>query len=314
MPNALIYATTVLIWGSTWYVITLQIGAVPLEMSVAYRFALAALVLLAYAALRGRRLGFGGRAHLRMAVQGLLNFGCTYTLVYLSAQYLTSGLIAVANSNVVFLNILFGALWFGQALKARVALGAAVGFGGMALIFAPDIARVDLSGDTVLGLALALGSTVTTSLGNLIAGSNQRAGIPVLQGTGFAMAYGAAVVFVVALAQGHGPAIEWTARYLGSLAYLALFGSVIAFAGYCTLLGRIGADRAAYSMVLFPVVALAISTVLEDYAWTVEALAGVALVLLGNLLVIARLRRRKAVAAQGARRVADCRPLPRGEG
>ena len=297
MPNAVIYVTTVLIWGSTWYVITLQIGTVPLEMSVAYRFALAALVLLVFARLRGLRLGFSGVEHLRMAGQGLLNFGCTYTLVYLSAQYLTSGLIAVANSNVVFLNILFGALWFGQALKARVALGAAIGFVGMLLIFAPDIAGVSLTGDTAIGLALALGSTVTTSLGNLIAGSNQRAGVPVLQGTGYAMAYGAAAVFVFALLQGHAPAIEWTARYLGSLAYLTLFGSVIAFAGYYTLLGRIGADRAAYSMVLFPVVALAISTMLEDYAWTAEALAGVALVLLGNLLVIARLRRRKAVAA-----------------
>ncbi len=297
MPNALIYVTTVLIWGSTWYVITLQIGTVPLEMSVAYRFALAALMLLAFARLRGHRLSFTGREHLRMAAQGLLNFGCTYTLVYLSAQYLTSGLIAVANANVVFLNILFGALWFGQALRARVALGAGIGFIGMLLIFAPDIVGVDLTGDTAIGLALALGSTVTTSLGNLIAGSNQRAGVPVLQGTGYAMAYGAAAVFVFALLQGHAPAIEWTARYLGSLAYLTLFGSVIAFAGYYTLLGRIGADRAAYSMVLFPVVALAISTVLEDYVWTLEALAGVALVLLGNLLVIARLRRRKAVAA-----------------
>ena len=297
MPNALIYVTTVLIWGSTWYVITLQIGTVPLEMSVAYRFALAALMLLAFARLRRLRLGFTGRQHLRMAAQGLLNFGGTYTLVYLSAQYLTSGLIAVANSNVVFLNILFGALLFGQALKARVALGAAIGFVGMLLIFAPDIVGVDWTGETAIGLALALGSTVTTSFGNLIAGSNQRAGIPVLQGTGYAMAYGAAAVFVFALAQGHLPAIEWTARYLVSLAYLALFGSVIAFAGYYTLLGRIGADRAAYSMVLFPVVALAISTVLEDYIWTVEALAGVALVLLGNLLVIARLRRRKTVAA-----------------
>ncbi len=296
MPNTVLYAVTVLIWGSTWYVITLQIGVVPLEMSVAYRFALAALVLLAYARLRGHRLGFTGREHLRMAGQGLLNFGCTYTLVYLSAQYLTSGLIAVANSNVVFLNILFGALWFGQALRARVAVGAVVGFAGMALIFAPDIARVDLSGDTILGLALALGSTVTTSLGNLLAGSNQRAGVPVLQGTGYAMAYGAAAVFVFALARGHAPAIEWTARYLGSLAYLTIFGSVIAFAGYYTLLGRIGADRASYAMVLFPVVALAISTVLESYQWTPSALAGVALVLLGNLLVIVRLRRRKVAA------------------
>ena len=297
MPNALIYVTTVLIWGSTWYVITLQIGTVPLEMSVAYRFALAALVLLVFARLRRLRLGFSGAEHLRIAAQGLLNFGGTYTLVYLSAQYLTSGLIAVANANVVFLNILFGALWFGQALKARVALGAVIGFAGMVLIFAPDIAGVSLTGDVAIGLALALGSTVTTSLGNMLAGSNQRAGIPVLQGTGYAMAYGAAAVFVFALAQGHAPAIEWTARYLGSLAYLTLFGSVIAFAGYYTLLGRIGADRAAYSMVLFPVVALAISTVLEDYVWTAEALAGVALVLLGNLLVIARLRRRKVAAA-----------------
>jgi drug/metabolite transporter (DMT)-like permease len=78
--------------------------------------------------------------------------------------------------------------------------------------------------------------------------------------------------------------------YVGSLIYLAVFGSVIAFACYFALLARIGPERSAYATVLFPIVALTISTLFEDYQWRATALVGVALILAGNLLVLARPR------------------------
>src|SRR3546814_162600 len=160
MPNGVLYALCVLIWGSTWYAITFQMGVVPVELSVAYRFALAAALLLGFVAATGGRLRFGVRQHGRMAAQGVLSIGITYTLVYLAAAHLPSGLLAVSNSNIVFMTILFGVLFFGQPVRLRVILGAVVGFCGMELVFAPDIGGFDLSSGTGLGLALALASTV----------------------------------------------------------------------------------------------------------------------------------------------------------
>lgn len=289
MPNGLLYALCVLIWGSTWYVLTFQVGAVPVELSVAYRFALAAALLIGALALAGVRLRFGWRQHGRMAAQGVLNIGLSYTLVYLAAQHLPSGLLAVSHANIVFMNVLFGALFFAQPVRPRVVVGAVVGLAGMALIFLPDLAGIERSDGLLLGLACALAATVASSLGQLVAGANLRAGIPVLPGTGFAMAYGALAVLLAALARGHALAFEPTPAYLVSLVYLAVFGSVVAFACYYTLLGRIGADRAGYVTVLFPVVALAISTALEGYQWTPSALAGAVLVLTGNVVALARL-------------------------
>lgn len=303
MPNSLHYALVVLIWGSSWYVLTFQVGVVPAELSVAYRFALAAALLLGFVALRRGRLRFGLREHGRMAAQGFLNIAIGYPLVYMAAAYLPSGLMAVSNANMVFMTILFGALLFGQRLRARVLAGAVVGFAGMALIFAPDIEGFDLTAGTGLGLVLVVTSTAAAALGSLVAGSNQRAGIPVLAGTGYAMAYGAAAVLALALSRGEALVFDWRLPYVASLAYLAVFGSVVAFGCYFTLLGRIGADKASYATVLFPVVALAISTLLEGYVWTPAALAGAVLVLAGNLIATARLpapRARRARRAEAA--------------
>ena len=96
--------------------------------------------------------------------------------------------------------------------------------------------------------------------------------------------------YVLALLGGAPFVFDPQPSYVIGLLYLALCGSVLAFGAYLTLLGRIGADRAAYATVLFPLVALAISTVVEDYVWTPTAMLGVALVLAGNLLVLLRPR------------------------
>jgi drug/metabolite transporter (DMT)-like permease len=122
----------------------------------------------------------------------------------------------------------------------------------------------------------------------------------------WAMLIGASVLGAGALVLGMPFTIEPGMRYTASLLYLAIPGSVIAFTAYLTLVGRIGPDRAAYSTVLFPVVALTVSTVVEGYVWTPAAFAGLVLVLCGNLLafvspaaLLARLKsaRRPSVSA-----------------
>ena len=300
MANAALYIVTVLIWGSSWFVVTFQLGVVPPEISVAYRFAFAGLVLLAFCLATGRRLRFAPRQHLAMAVQGVLMFAINYTLIYFAASRITTGLIAVMFSTIIVFNILFGALLFRSRVRPQVALGALFGVAGTVLVFAHELAGFDVESRRFTGIVLSLLAVALASLGNMMSVRNQAAGLPVVQTNAYSMLYAGILVMVVALLRGLPIVFDPSPAYVGSFLFLAIFATAIGFGGYLTLLGRMGADRAAYIMVLFPIVALAMSTAFEGFRWSAEAGAGVALVLLGNLLTLMRLP-----AAWTARRAAS---------
>jgi len=288
MSNVGLYLSAVLIWGSTWLAITFQLGRVPPEVSVAYRFALASLILFLWCGARGVRLAFSWRDHRWMALQGALLFGVNYVLVYLAEGQISSGLVAVAFSLIVFLNILGSRLFFGSPVRPSMLVGAALGVGGVALVFLPELGRAAGNDRTVRGLAYAIISTVFASLGNLLASRNQRRGLPVVQLNTFGMMYGALFVGLYALAAGRPFVFDGSAGYLLSLGYLALFGSVLAFGAYLTLVGRIGAGRAGYTGAAIPIVALLLSTFFETLQWHVYTVLGIALCLGGNILVLRR--------------------------
>jgi drug/metabolite transporter (DMT)-like permease len=302
MKNLLLYSTTVLIWGSTWLVITFQLGAVDPILSVAYRFTLASLLLLAFAMLRKINLRFTARQHVFFGLQGALLFSLNYLLIYLAELRLTSGLVAVIFSMLVFMNILIGALFLGTPVLPNVVIGALVGLMGISLVFLPELSAFSLHDRGFVGLLLSLGGTLFASMGNIVAARNQQEGLPVVQTNAFGMGYGAILMFAIALIAGTPFRFETTPTYIASLVYLAVFGSIIAFGAYLTLLGRIGADRASYSSLLFPLVALGISTLFEGYQWSVPALVGVLLVLAGNFLVLSR-RRKMALVSQAETQV-----------
>jgi drug/metabolite transporter (DMT)-like permease len=181
MTNLALYAVTVVIWGSTWLAIKYQLGVVAPEVSVAWRFLLAAAALIGFCLATGRPMRFGRRAHAAMALQGLLLFSINYLLIYHATLTLTTGLIAVVFSTVVVLNIAGAALLFGTAIEARVAVAAALGLAGIALVFLPQFAAADLAGGGTRGLMLAAAGTVCAAAGMLASAHNQRRGLPVMQ-------------------------------------------------------------------------------------------------------------------------------------
>ncbi len=284
--NLTFYLTTVLIWGTTWIAIKFQLGVVAPELSIAYRFGLASLLLTGYCLLRKYSLKFSWRQHLAMALQGLLLFSANYFLVYLASQYLASGLIAVVFSTIILMNIAFNVFLFKKSVQQRTLIGALLGLVGIVLVFWPEIVGFDLSKSGSRGLLLAILSTAISSSGNIASAYNQNRGLPIVQSNAISMAYGTGLLLMLALVRGTAVRFDPAPAYVLSLFYLALFGSVIAFGAYLTLIGRIGADRAAYVAILFPVIALAISTVYENYHWQAPAILGVALVLLGNVFVL----------------------------
>jgi len=288
MNDLALYACAVLIWGSTWLAIKFQLGVVPPAVSVAWRFAAAALILMAYAGLRRLSLRFDARTHLWLAVQGLLLFGINYVLVYLSEQTLASGLVALIFSLITFFNIVGLRLFFSVPVKRAALGGAVLGVIGVALVFWPELVNFSVSPGRRTGVILALIATVFASLGNMAATRSHRIELPVVQGNAWAMLYGALFVAVYAALDGERFVFDGSIAYVVSLLYLAVFGSVIAFVAYLTLLGRIGADRAGYTAVAIPVVAVALSTFFEDLHWNAPMVAGIAMCVAGNVLVLRR--------------------------
>lgn len=288
MIDLLLYVILVLVWGSTWIMVKFQVGVVAVDASIAYRFAIAAAFMFAWVVLRRLPLRFSLRDHLFMALQGLLIFSTNFFLMYLAASYLTTGLIAVVFSTASAMTLLFNALLLRRPPAPRVLLGAALGVTGIAVIFAPELAGLSFAGDAGLGLLLSVAGTVSFSLGGMVSARNQAAGLSVRGSTAWAMAYGALLLALLVPLRGASFGFDPAFPYVASLLYLAILGSVVAFACYFALLARIGAERAAYATVLFPVVALSLSTLFEDYQWSAAAFAGVVLTLAGNLLVLSK--------------------------
>jgi drug/metabolite transporter (DMT)-like permease len=289
LSTPVLYLVTVLIWGTSWYAMELQL-VLPGELAIAQRYLLSAVMLVGYCLLTERSLRFSRRDHLFMALQGFFLFSLNYILFYWAAAYLVSGLLAVCFSTITVMNIANGALLYRRRVEPKVALAALLGLIGIGLVFWPELAKVDLSRTAAVGLALSLVATYAASLGNMVTVRHQGAGIPVLEANAIGMSYGALFTLIIVVARGIPFEFVWTPSYLGALFYLAFFASIIGFGAYLTLIERIGADRAAYTGVLFPIVALGVSTFLENYRWTASAVIGVLLVLAGNLLVLARRR------------------------
>ncbi len=294
MKNILLFLTPTLIWGSTWFVIKFQVGDVDPLYSVSYRFGIAGVIMLMVSKIWGLKLNFTLKEHRFILLQGLLLFGFNYWMVYTSELYLTSGLVGLVFSLLVFFNILNSRLFLKTPFELKVIIGGFLGLAGTALVFWKDLSQFSLSDGKIFGLILAISSTFTASLGNIISARNQKNGIPVISSNAFGMSYGALAMFTIALISGKELSFVVSFPYIGSLLYLSVLGSIVAFGAYLTLIGNIGASRAAYVNLIGPVIALTLSTIFEDYRWTLLSFAGAALILTGNAVALASKRKQKS--------------------
>ena len=290
MKNFILFSIPALIWGSTWLAIKYQLGVVDPLVSVVYRFLLAAIILFVYCSLTGMNLRYSIKQHLFIALQGLLLFGINYWLVYLAEIHLESGLVAVLFSTIVFLNIINGAVFLKSKINITILLSSLIGFIGIILVFKDQLFGFTFSNLETLALLLAGVSAVTASFGNITSAYNQKNKLPVIQTNAFGMLYGSLLMLLLALTTGKSFNFDFSLPYIGSLIYLAVFGSIIAFTSYLSLLGKIGADKAAYVTLVFPIIALILSTIFEAYSWNGYAIIGVILVTLGNFMILKRKR------------------------
>src|ERR1700754_1861076 len=282
--NLLLYVLTVLIWGTTWIAIKWQLGAVPPPVSIALRFWLAALVMFALLAILRRPLRPPRGAWRYLVAQGLALFCVNFLCFYYAERTVPSGLVAVVFSTAPLLNSINGRIFLGRPLQPAAIAGALLGLCGIVCLSVQQISGHFGDHTVWLGLAVAFAGTMCFSVGNLLSTRMQAMGLHPLVTNCWGMLIGAAVLTVGSALAGLSFAPQIDARYLGALVYLAVPGSVIGFTAYLTLVGRIGPERAAYCTVLFPFVALAVSTVFEGYRWSALAVLGLVMVAAGNLV------------------------------
>lgn len=283
-----LYAVVVFGWSTSWIAMKAQVATVAPEVSLLWRFLISAAIMWAWVALRGERLRFPLLAHLGFAGLGFFIFSMNFDLFYHGARQLPSGLLSVVFSLASVINLFLAYLFFRQKISGRVFRGGLLGFAGVAGMFWPRIAGTDFDAAAAVGLLLCVVGTAFFCTGNMVSSAVQRRGVPVLVATAWGMSWGCLFLLAAVLVQGLPFRFDASPPYVVSLLWLAIVSSVAAFWAYLTLLGRIGAARAAYATVMAPVFALAISTVFEDYRWTAPAVVGLGLVLAGNLVVLRR--------------------------
>ena len=283
---ALPFALVALIWGSTWYVITGQIGDVPASWSVTWRFALATPAMFTVALVMGKSLKIGRAGHLLAMFIGLTQFCLNFNFVYRAELHLTSGVVAVMFGLLMVPNVLFGRIFLGQQVTLRFILGSCVAIAGISMLLLHEARLSPVGGNVGLGILLAIGGILAASIANVIQAGETGAKLSMPSLLAWSMLYGTIIDFALAWLTAGPPVFPDRWQYWAGIAWLGLAGSVVTFPLYYTIVRQIGAGRAAYNSILVIIVAMLISTFIEGYQWSWLSGGGAVLAITGLVLAL----------------------------
>jgi drug/metabolite transporter (DMT)-like permease len=289
--NTALFSVCCLVWGTTWLAITFQVNELHVMFSVGLRFALAAIVIGIWCLFATVSLHLPLKEHGLIAVAGVLLYTLDYSFLYAAQQHMISALLAVLSSTVIYFNVILRRLFMAKPVRTEVVIGATIGMLGILLIFLPEFEAFSRQENIAFGLLLAMTSFFCAACGNVVSEKILSGKVQVLQMNFWAMTYGMIVTTIIAFGSGAEFIVPTKPSYYYSLLYLAIFGSVIAFGAYMLLLKQIGADRSAYVVLVYPIVALLISTLFEAYIWTTSAIFGAFIVLIGNAIAMGKLNK-----------------------
>ena len=297
-PRVLLpFALVTLIWGSTWIVIKGQLGVVPPSWSVTYRFAVAAIAMFLFAAMRRERMGIGPRAMAFAAVLGIAQFALNFNFVYRAEQHITSGLVAVLFALLIVPNTLLGRAFLKTPLEGRFLAGAGIAIVGVGLMILHEYRAAAVgAGEVLLGTALTLAGVISASTANVMQGTGIARAQSMVVMIAWAMAFGALADGSYAWITTGPPVIEPTAVYLGGVLYLGIIASAVTFPLYFNVIRAVGPGQAAWSSVLIPIIAMGFSTAFEGYRWATLSIAGGVVTLIGLVIAVAKRPERPSVS------------------
>ena len=293
-PRVLIpFIIVTMIWGSTWIVIHDQLSSVPPSWSVTYRFAVAAIGMFMLAVVRREPMLLNPKMIGFAALLGFFQFALNFNFVYRAQGLVTSGVVAVIFALLIVPNSLLSRLFLKTQVERNFLAGSAIAVAGIIALLVHEAQAV--RGDTIAvmtGLALALAAVMSASVANVMLASPAARSQSTITLLAWAMLFGTIGNAIFAGITVGAPVIDMRLSYLAGIAYLGIFGSVVTFPLYSGIIRAVGAGPAAWTSVLIPVIAMALSTLFEGYAWSALAITGAVLAIAG--LVIALRPSRKA--------------------
>jgi drug/metabolite transporter (DMT)-like permease len=286
MNNLILFISTLLCWSPTWYLIKFQFGVVDPLISIFYRFLIASATVFIFLILLKKKLSFNLNQHLWFLLLGVTLFSLNYIFFYLANTYLISGIVTIAFSTILIMNILGERIYFKIKSSKQTLLAAGFGIIGILIIFEKELLNFKVEYKTHIGIILSFIAKFWASTGNLIHQKNFKDKIPFVQSIAYGMLYGSIFTLIVAKFRGAELLFDYSFSYISSLLYLAIIGSVVAFYLYLKLLENIGSARAGYIGVIMPIVALIISTIFEGLQWTNNLIFGLPVLIFGCVLIL----------------------------
>ncbi len=286
MNNLILFISTLLCWSPTWYLIKFQFGVVDPLISIFYRFFIASIIVFIFLILSKKKMSFNLKQHLSFLLLGVTLFSLNYIFFYLANTYLISGIVTIAFSTILIMNILGERIYFKIKSSKETLFAAGFGIVGILIIFGNELLNFKLEDKTHIGIILSFIATFWASTGNLIHQKNSKDNIPFIQSIAYGMLYGSLFTLIVAKFRGAEIIFDNSISYILSFLYLSIIGSVVAFYLYLKLLENIGSARAGYIGVIMPIIALIISTIFEGLQWTNNLIFGLPVLIFGCVLIL----------------------------
>jgi drug/metabolite transporter (DMT)-like permease len=286
MNNLILFISTLLCWSPTWYLIKFQFGVVDPLISIFYRFFMASIIVFIFLILSKKKMSFNLQQHLSFLLLGVTLFSLNYIFFYLANTYLISGIVTIAFSTILIMNILGERIYFKIKSSKETLFAAGFGIVGILIIFGNELLNFKLEDKTHIGIILSFIATFWASTGNLIHQKNSKDKIPFIQSIAYGMLYGSLFTLIVAKFRGAEIIFDNSISYILSFLYLSIIGSVVAFYLYLKLLENIGSARAGYIGVIMPIIALIISTIFEGLQWTNNLIFGLPVLIFGCVLIL----------------------------
>ena len=286
MRNLVLFISTLICWSPTWYLIKFQFGVVDPLISIFYRFFIASIIVFIFLILSNKKMSFNLHQHLSFLLLGVTLFSLNYIFFYLANTYLISGIVTIAFSTILIMNILGERIYFKIKSSKETLFAAGFGIVGILIIFGNELLNFRLEDKTHIGIILSFIATFWASTGNLVHQKNSKDEIPFIQSIAYGMLYGSLFTLIVAKFRGAEIIFDNSISYILSFLYLSIIGSVVAFYLYLKLLENIGSARAGYIGVIMPIIALIISTIFEGLQWTNNLIIGLPVLIFGCVLIL----------------------------
>jgi drug/metabolite transporter (DMT)-like permease len=286
MRNLVLFISTLICWSPTWYLIKFQFGVVDPLISIFYRFFIASIIVFIFLILSKKKMSFNLHQHLSFLLLGVTLFSLNYIFFYLANTYLISGIVTIAFSTILIMNILGERIYFKIKSSKETLFAAGFGIVGILIIFGNELLNFRLEDKTHIGIILSFIATFWASTGNLVHQKNSKDEIPFIQSIAYGMLYGSLFTLIVAKFRGAEIIFDNSISYILSFLYLSIIGSVVAFYLYLKLLDNIGSARAGYIGVIMPIIALIISTIFEGLQWTNNLIVGLPVLIFGCVLIL----------------------------